>query len=391
MNKRLLMVNSCRGFIGGVERLMVSLARDLQDNGWKIYGLFEKSVSEDHQFDSAFCDIKVAAEQDIDEMLTYYQEQSIAIVFVHKCNHSRWIESFQQSFKTAVFIHDHDYYCLRRHKYFPFRRINCPLPFHPFYCSICSMLLEKRDGNIALIPLKERIRLLNAIKTCNLHFVLSEYMKTNLVANGFNEESIRLAKPYQPLQEIRQESGEIPILLYVGQLIRGKGVDMLLSAFRELESPARLRIVGRGSDRAYLEYMCNEYGISEKVDFVDWTMDVDREYRRADIVIVPSLWQEPFALVGLEAFAHAKAVVGFDTGGISQWLKHKLNGILVPARDTHKLAIAIRKLLESETLRNKYGKAGYNLVKTQYNQAEHIRSFLEPLEEIGKLDEKTLS
>ena len=55
----------------------------------------------------------------------------------------------------------------------------------------------------------------------------------------------------------------------------------------------------------------------------------------AAVLAVPSVWPEPFGLVGLEAAARGVPAVAFDTGGIRQWLHHQISGLLVPPSGGH--------------------------------------------------------
>ena len=61
---------------------------------------------------------------------------------------------------------------------------------------------------------------------------------------------------------------------------------------------------------------------------------IERLLARAEVVVCPSVWNEPFGLVGLEAMAHAKPVVAFSVGGIPEWLADGETGFLAPRKDT---------------------------------------------------------
>jgi len=349
---KILMLNSIRGIIGGVERLMLSLAKELLLQGWEVYGLFERTHEVDENFDSAFNAIEVAKKGEIEELIHHYKEIGIELVLIHKCTHHRWIKLLQATFKTVVFVHDHDYYCLRRHKYFPLKRTNCHLPFNPLYC-------------------------------CNHSFVLSEYMRQNLIKNGWDKNKISLLIPKQKIYDtISVSTKEQIVILYVGQLIKGKGVDLLLEALALVKHDYICNIVGSGNDLKLLKKMSDRLHIADKVNFIGWCDDVHSQYQASDIVIIPSRWQEPFALVGLEAFAHGKAVIAFDVGGISQWLKHRVNGLLVRAGSIENMAKSIRLLIENSSLRNSLGQAGIKSLKTNYNQDVHHDSFVQSLQKL---------
>ena len=104
-------------------------------------------------------------------------------------------------------------------------------------------------------------------------------------------------------------------ILYLGQLIRGKGADLLLEALRLLTLPWRASIVGDGGDRGMLEAAAARYGIADRVGFTGWRSDPEKCFAEHDVAVFPSRWQEPFGLSGAEAQAHGLPVVGFDVGG----------------------------------------------------------------------------
>jgi glycosyltransferase involved in cell wall biosynthesis len=89
---------------------------------------------------------------------------------------------------------------------------------------------------------------------------------------------------------------------------------------------------------------------SERVDaeFPGWLDPAARQaaVSRATVLGVPSVWPEPFGLVGLEAAAMGVPAVAFDTGGIRQWLHHGVSGLLVPPSSGHEgLADALAGVL----------------------------------------------
>ena len=57
-------------------------------------------------------------------------------------------------------------------------------------------------------------------------------------------------------------------------------------------------------------------------------------YQLADVVVIPSLWQEPFGRVNLEAMASCKAIVTSNRGGIPEVVKHEENGFVVSLKTT---------------------------------------------------------
>ena len=115
-------------------------------------------------------------------------------------------------------------------------------------------------------------------------------------------------------------------LLFVGRLVRDKGLDVLLRALVILRSHGRqphLRVVGDGFDGG--GSMLTEWhreaaslGLAEQVTFLGGkdSADIAAEMRQSQILIVPSTWQEPFGIVALEGLASGCRVVASSGGGL---------------------------------------------------------------------------
>ena len=111
--------------------------------------------------------------------------------------------------------------------------------------------------------------------------------------------------------------------LFVGQLVRGKGVDTLLNAFAKLQSKeSLLDICGDGKQREELEEKSKGLGISSRIKFHGKVTadELSHYYDNAYAVVIPSRAPETFNLVGVEAMKHAKAVIATDVGGIKDLL-----------------------------------------------------------------------
>jgi glycosyltransferase involved in cell wall biosynthesis len=144
-------------------------------------------------------------------------------------------------------------------------------------------------------------------------------------------------------------------LLYVGRLDERKGVDTVVRALAELPG-ARLRIVGRG-DNAYLVRLRELAARLQLADRVIFTA-VDRSrlrsvYRQADVLVFPSVYDEPFGLVPLEAMACDTPVVATGRGGSGEYLMDGRNCLLFRAGDHARLAAAISRVAAHPELRAK--------------------------------------
>jgi glycosyltransferase involved in cell wall biosynthesis len=108
----------------------------------------------------------------------------------------------------------------------------------------------------------------------------------------------------------RRRNDGPPTLLYVGQLVPRKGVDLLIRAVGAAAQPLRLRVIGSGPELARLKRLSNALGT--RTDFIDWIAEPEglrREYLLADYFVLPSLADE-WGLVVVEALSQGTPVIG---------------------------------------------------------------------------------
>src|SRR5262249_18349401 len=136
------------------------------------------------------------------------------------------------------------------------------------------------------------------------------------------------------------------LLVYAGQVIRGKGVDVLLESLAQLQAPFQCVILGDGSHRPFCQALCAELGLANRVSFKGYVPPEEMPiyYSEASAAVMSSVWPEPFGAVGLEAMRYGLPVVAFDVGGIGEWLVDGQNGFLVPRMDRAQFAARLAQL-----------------------------------------------
>jgi glycosyltransferase involved in cell wall biosynthesis len=226
---------------------------------------------------------------------------------------------------TLLTVQDHRYFCPSRGKWTR-DGTACRDPLGEAVCAPCFedeayfqeilALTEDRLAAVRRLPLT----------------VLSLYMKMELAAAGVPNERIHVVRPWVSGPEKRPPDGP-PCVLLVGRLVLAKGVRDGVAAWRRADVGLPLVFAGTGPLRAELEA---EPGI-EVLGFVPHAR-LGAVYARARAVLMPSRWQEPFGLVGLEALQAGVPVVAYDSGGIREW--HPGPG-LVPWGDVPGLAAAL--------------------------------------------------
>jgi len=370
---KIVVANELFGHKGGIERYLFETSLILKSDGFQLFGLFLKETENREDFTDLFEECIFYKPGSTDSgMLKRLKDKGVTHVLIHKINDNNLLSQLNKHFTTISFIHDHDYYCYRRHKYLPVSRKNCSLPMNIIYCSACSCLLEKDPNSFAgvniLNPLKKS-KLLRQLKKCNYSIVLSDFMRGNLLKNGFDADKIKKINPFKTLLESTEfpKTGDGVNLLFAGQIIRGKGVDLLIRSVALLKNNFHLNIVGKGNDEEYIRDLIIELNLNSKVTMCGFSPNITKEYQNCDIVIFPSRWQEPFGLVGIEAFSNKKPVIGFDVGGVAEWLKDGINGFLVKEGNLQSMAEKIDMLIDDTETAQLFGENGYKMVKEEYN------------------------
>ena len=139
-------------------------------------------------------------------------------------------------------------------------------------------------------------------------------------------------------------------LLYVGSLIKEKGVEYLVRAMAELPSDIRLRVVGSGDRSSHLRSLAGDIGVDDRIEFAGAIPyeAVRRHYATADCFVHPGVWPEPFGRTILEAMQAGLPVVATDIGGPAEVVPQA--DLRCPPRDPTGLADAITTARDSLTV-----------------------------------------
>ncbi len=153
-------------------------------------------------------------------------------------------------------------------------------------------------------------------------------------------------------------------VLFVGELVREKGVYELLDALALIEGreagTASLSVVGVGPERASLERYVEQRGIAARVRFHGFIDDADRMaelYSTHDIFCLPT-YTEGFPRVLYEAMSHGLPVVTTHVGQIGTVVRDNVNGLFVEVRSAEDVAEKITALIHDPLLRRRLGEGG---------------------------------
>lgn len=148
-------------------------------------------------------------------------------------------------------------------------------------------------------------------------------------------------------------------LLFVGDLNRRKGCDVLIEAYRRLQNAPPLVMIGRRCPETPPEL---PQGVQIFESWPHWA--VMHAWSRCLFGIVPSSWIEPCGTVVMEANAVGKATIATNQGGLAEIVAGGVSGLHIPPRDPAALAAAMQSLIDDAPLREKLSKGALEQAET---------------------------
>jgi glycogen(starch) synthase len=206
------------------------------------------------------------------------------------------------------------------------------------------------------------------------HVAVSDGLRDELIAGGELSAAevtaipngIRVGEFRTPPAIIR-----FPTLGTAARFDRGKGLEYLLEAFRELRRAwpqARLVLAGDGPTRADLVELVNAHDLAPAVEMPGYVPDLRAVLRQLDVFVLPSL-HEAFGLALGEAMAEGVPVVASNLPGPASLCRDGQEGLLVPPADARAIAAACARLLADAELRGRLARGGYERVRSQFTLA----------------------
>ncbi len=375
---RILFVHERFGSLGGAEANALITASELKLKGHHI-GLL-------HGFTTRTGEAKwrevFEARYSLDsfDVGSALRDFSPDVVYVHKMADLGVVKDLVESGLPLVrMVHDHDIYCMRSYKYFYRSREICTRAASLYCVFGCGAFIAKnREGRFPLkyVSYSEKKREIALNQKFDRMITVTDFMKSELVKNGFNPERIEIHPPVPRPGDanLRSTFSDRNLIVYAGQIIRGKGVDVLLESLALLEMPFECIVLGEGNHREYCQNLARKLGLADRVHFKGFVPQEELKsyYRECSVVALSSVWPEPIATIGLEVMRYALPVVGFDAGGINDWLHDGVNGFLVPWMDRRAFAASLTKLLRDKQLARSMGERGLEIVSRKYDFAEYI-------------------
>lgn len=353
---KILMLHDAGHEAGGAEIIVATLKQELTRRGHEVRVLAEASPASatsfaDYTFPRSFPRAlsrlwNVSAYRSMRKVLADYRPD---IVNVHSFNHaSPSILFAAQGFPTVLTVHNYDVIYPNEWVQLAssgkgWKRLRA-LASPRFYWENFRYQLVRRR-----LPAVRRI------------IVSSDHLANRL---RLNPSATRIQKCTYGIPLLNYSAPEsFDQLLYMGRLSPEKGIEHLILAMpriRDAIPQAKLTIVGGGPASSSLQELTSKLGLAEAVTFIGQVANnqIEKYYASASIVVVPSVWAEPFGLTGLEAMSVGRPVIASRIGGITEWLKDGETGYFVAPGSSAEIAERAIQLLRDPALIEEMGRRG---------------------------------
>lgn len=153
---------------------------------------------------------------------------------------------------------------------------------------------------------------------------------------------------------------------YIGTHIPAKGVNILIEAFKQIETKASLKIFGRSNGQSTNALKEMAKTAKNKIEFAGEYINhnlANDVFSNVDCIVVPSIWGENSPLVIHEAQACKIPVITADFGGMKEYVQHNVNGLLFEHRNTNDLAEQLKFAVSNPEKMKQLGEKGYLYAK----------------------------
>jgi glycosyltransferase involved in cell wall biosynthesis len=306
------------------------------------------------------------------------------ICHIHSCQNPYVIKFLLKEIPCVRSIHDPRLYCFTHWKLLPDNKTICPYPMGSECIKQGCISSEKPKSLHDRIAVWTRMHF-EAHRKMPVFIMESRATIECMLENGFEEEQINWVPnftPIKPKDEVEALLRELykpeeHHILMVGRASPEKGFDVTLDAVKYLKTEnVKVHFVTGGpphyeviENRVKSDPLLSERVILEGILSYEKTR---LKYAMADAIIIPSVWMETFCLVGLEAMANMKPVIGSYTGGIKDWLVDGETGYHFEMGNPKDLALKIDLLLSDKKCATEMGRKGYNRVCEQYNKDRYM-------------------
>lgn len=305
---KILWLSDFAHFKGGAEGYIFDMVNALtKHDHYQLYK-FDETVS--GQYCEPFCGVFPLV--DIEQQI-----KAIApdVIYIHNIQDENLHKiSNDSGIPTFRFIHDHKLFCPREHKYTLMKSSTCTRKYG-LSCLFCCGLFNKQQKEFVTpwsLDSKNR-----EVMRGHKVLVSSEYMRSQLLSYGYPLEKIKKLSLYSRFEKTNEKAKKTNDVLYIGALLKGKGIPLLLRALEQSTIPLCVTLVTN-------DILGRKIFIKNEMVTIKVIHKVDREIlsgfiTKSRVVVVPSLSPETFSFAGVEALSLGTPVIASNVGGIQEW------------------------------------------------------------------------
>jgi glycosyltransferase involved in cell wall biosynthesis len=230
----------------------------------------------------------------------------------------------------------------------------------------------------------------NILSKCAAIFCVSEFIKKKFL-EGINNNFQKIHVLYNGVD---RKIKKLPIkkkeILFVGRLVIEKGVHLYVDAIKDLAQKYpewSFGLIGsfKLGDNKHRNFYSDDIikkikAIGPQAQFYGFKNQefVEEKMKNASIVVIPSIWEEPFGLVAAEAMSNGACIIASKVGGIPEIIKD--NGILIDNITLKKLTSKIDFLIKNNEIRENYQRKAWENFELSSEKSsqklDHFREFI---------------
>jgi glycosyltransferase involved in cell wall biosynthesis len=357
---RIAIANSSLRIVAGVETYLHRLVPELREHGCDVAFFSEAGGLDTRPPIITTADVPVwcISELGASDAFAALRTWRPDVIYVHGV-HDIAVETELFAIAPAVFFaHAYTGTCISGRK--SFRTPTIEPCDRRFGAACLAYYYVRRCGGLNPMTMwhdyhEQEARLLN-LRRYRAIVTSSEHMRREYLKHGLASDSVHLVRlpitrltALVPSSRTSMDRSRELRLLFAGRMVFEKGGDALLEALPRAAAlvgrSVQLDLIGDGPDRLAWEKSAHNVmtqNSSVKIIFHPWlkSEDLAAAFDSSDLLVVPSIWPEPFGLTGPEAGLHSLPAVAFAVGGIPEWLHDGVNGHLADAHPCRADALA---------------------------------------------------
>ena len=246
------------------------------------------------------------------------------------------------------------------------------------YWMLYPIVSKEKLSKILFQPfMKERTKYVDIVTAPSKYtlnkFIQAGYFKSSVKECVYNAVDIDIEETKTIIEKRKKIDNEKIRFMYVGMLSENKGIRNLLEAFSRMEDDnISLHIYGQG-ELENLVINSEEQDIRIKYHGQLNTEKLKEEWKKNDVLIVPSIWEEPFGRVVIEANQYGLPVIGTNRAGILETINNINTGITYQYDSIEELMKAIIYFENRENIKKYYDSIENNIEK--YSIINQIKTF----------------